>query len=217
MHVCTTIGGACRSKIIKKLRNEFQSPADAERHFMEMERAAPGTCIIILMMHSTSPLYTALFTQSHELHTLQLSPPGPAALSYLDCSPLTDLPSLDHHHPLTVLPVPGPPSTDSSTLPGLPFTDSSTLPGPDLPFFYHTSSHSRFSEGPLPDFNAPSRRQRRKAKRLPRRELPTALAARRATLPVHGSLTVRAQFHNRPVDLAPPPSCPVIPFEHSYS
>ena len=88
---------------------------------------------------------------------------------------------------------------------------------PDLPFFYHTSSHFRFSEGPLPDFNAPSRRQRRKAKRLPRRELPTALAARRATLPVHGSLTVRAQFHNRPVDLPPPPSCPVIPFEHSYS
>ena len=104
MHVCTTIGGACRAKIIKKLRNEFQSPADAERHFMEMERAAAGTCIIILMMHSTSPLYTALFTQSHELHTLQISPPGPEALSYLDCSPLTDLPSLDHHHPLTVLP-----------------------------------------------------------------------------------------------------------------
>ena len=117
MHVCTTIGGACRSKIIKKLRNEFQSPADAERHFMEMKRAAAGTCIIILMMHSTSPLYTALFTQSHELHTLQISPPGPAALSYLDCSPLTDLPSLDHH-PLTVLP-----SLDCHSLTVLPSLD----------------------------------------------------------------------------------------------
>ena len=122
MHVCTTIGGGCRSKIIKKLRNEFQSPADAECHFMEMERAAAGTCIIILMMHSTSPLYTVLFTQSHELHTLQISPPGPAALSYLDCSPLTDLPSLDHHHPLTVLP-----SLDHHPLTVLPSLDCHSL------------------------------------------------------------------------------------------
>ena len=77
---------------------------------------------------------------------------------------------------------------------------------PELPFYYHTSHHTRFSEGPLPDFNLPSQRPKRKNKRLPRRELPTAFSVRRATLPVHGNLSVRAQFHNRPVDLPPLPT-----------
>ena len=88
---------------------------------------------------------------------------------------------------------------------------------PDLPFFYHTSSHTRFSEGQLPAFNQPSTKPKRKGKRLPRRELPQAFSARRATLPVHGSLTVRAQFHNRPIELPPPPTGPTVIFEHSYS
>lgn len=54
---------------------------------------------------------------------------------------------------------------------------------PDLPFYYYTSSHSRFYEDNLPDFDkAPQKQQ--KEKRLPRRELPGAFVPRRATMPV---------------------------------
>ena len=73
---------------------------------------------------------------------------------------------------------------------------------PDLPFYYHTSTHTWFSEGLLPDFNQQS--MKRKGRRLPRRELPQAFSVRRATVPVHDNLTVRAQFHNRPMELPPP-------------
>ena len=45
---------------------------------------------------------------------------------------------------------------------------------PDLPFFYHTSSHTRFYEGPLPDFSEAPKKQ--KKKRVPRREQPAAFA-----------------------------------------
>lgn len=88
---------------------------------------------------------------------------------------------------------------------------------PHLPFYYHTSSHTRFSEGPLPTFNVASTKPKRKGKRVPRRELPQAFATRHATLPVHGSLTVRARFHNQPIQLPPPPAGPLVVFEHSYS
>ena len=87
---------------------------------------------------------------------------------------------------------------------------------PDLPFYYHTSSHSRFYEGPLPDFNETSNKAKRKSRRLPRREQPAAFATRRATMPVRGSTAVRTQFHNIPIELPPPPSGPVHVFEHSY-
>ena len=75
---------------------------------------------------------------------------------------------------------------------------------PDLPFFYHTSSHTRFYEGPLPDFSEAPKQQ--KKKRVPRREQPTAFAPRCATMPVRGSLAVRAKFHNVPIELPPPPT-----------
>ena len=44
---------------------------------------------------------------------------------------------------------------------------------PDLPFYYHTLSHTRFYEGSLPDFNQPSL-MKPKTKRVPRREQPIA-------------------------------------------
>ena len=88
---------------------------------------------------------------------------------------------------------------------------------PDLPFYYHTSSHTRYSEGPLPEFSQVSLQQKRKRKRVPRREQPAAFSIRRATLPVRGSLAIRAQFHNRPLELPPPPTGPITLFEHSYS
>ena len=59
---------------------------------------------------------------------------------------------------------------------------------PDLPFYYHTSSHSRFYEGPLPDFNVSNTKKKRKFQTAPRREQPTDFASRRATIPVRGSL-----------------------------
>ena len=81
---------------------------------------------------------------------------------------------------------------------------------PDLPVFYHTSTHARFSEGLLLDFNQQSMK---KDRRLPRHELTQVFSVRRATLPVHGSLTLTAQFYN-PIELPPPPTGPI---EHSYS
>ena len=88
---------------------------------------------------------------------------------------------------------------------------------PDLPFYYHTSSHTRFYEGPLPDYSVRSTKSKRKHKRAPRREQPAAFVPRRVTMPVRGSTTVRAQFHNVPITLPPPPTGPVHVFEHSYA
>ena len=87
---------------------------------------------------------------------------------------------------------------------------------PDLPFYYHTITHTRYYEGPHPDFDKPSTKPP-KEKRIPRREQPSAFAPRRATMPVRGDLSVRPKFHNVPLELPPPPSGPVFLFEHSYA
>ena len=88
---------------------------------------------------------------------------------------------------------------------------------PNLPFYYHTSTHTRYYEGPLPEFSEPGKKTSRKNKRVPRREQPAAFAPRRATMPVRGSLSVRPQFHNLPLELPPLPSGPIHVFEHSYA
>ena len=88
---------------------------------------------------------------------------------------------------------------------------------PDLRFYYHTSSHTRFYEGQMPEFADSSKKKKRKNKRIPRREQPAAFAPRRATMPVRGSLTVRAKFHNVPIELPPLPSEPLHVLEHSYT
>ena len=88
---------------------------------------------------------------------------------------------------------------------------------PHLPFYYHTSAHTRYYEGPLPDFNEPAIKTRREGRRVPRREQPAAFAPRRATMPVRGSLAVRATFHNLPLELPPPPTGPVHVYEHTYA
>ena len=66
---------------------------------------------------------------------------------------------------------------------------------PDLPFYYYTSSHTRYYEGTHPDFDQPPAKSP-KEKRLPRREQPAAFGPRRATMPVRGSLAIRPKFHN---------------------
>lgn len=89
---------------------------------------------------------------------------------------------------------------------------------PDLPFFYYTSAHDRFYEGPRLDFSItqPSRRKKRLG-RVPRREQPAVFVPGRATLPVRHSLSVRLEFHNRPLALPPPPTFPIHVYEHSYA
>jgi len=80
---------------------------------------------------------------------------------------------------------------------------------PDLPFYYHTSTHTRYYEGPLPDFDKPPKKKA--IKRIPRREQPAAFGPRRATVPVRGSLSVRLKFHNLPLELPPHQ---VVPLYH---
>ena len=87
---------------------------------------------------------------------------------------------------------------------------------PDLPYFYHTSYHSRFAEGELPSFDKPPRKPKKDV-RVPRREQTAAFVPGRVTLPVRGSLSKRPQFHNKPIELPPPPSAPIHLFEHSYA
>lgn len=92
---------------------------------------------------------------------------------------------------------------------------------PSLPFYYFTSSHDRFYEGPRPDFSLPPTT---KSKRNPRHQRPRrfeqsgSLAKGRATLPVPGTKSLRMQFHNIPVDMPPPPSLQkqLHTIEHSY-
>ena len=89
---------------------------------------------------------------------------------------------------------------------------------PDLPFYYHTSSHQRFYEGEMPSFSEMPKKPQ-KVKRAPRRELMGDIG-RRLSFPVRGSLSVRAEFHNVPVDLPPPPNACIatkILSEHSYA
>ena len=90
---------------------------------------------------------------------------------------------------------------------------------PDLPFYYHTSSHTRFYEGPtcMPNFSEPDSTVKRKSERTPRREQPAAFVTWHATMLMRGSQTVRAQFHNIPVELPPLPSCSVHVVEHNWS
>lgn len=90
---------------------------------------------------------------------------------------------------------------------------------PDLPFYYHTLNHTCFYEGLMPNFSECSTKESRKGSRngIAIREQPAAFVPRHATMPVRGSLSVRAQFHNIPIELPPLPSAgPEHVFEHSY-
>ena len=88
---------------------------------------------------------------------------------------------------------------------------------PDLPFYYHSSSHTRFYEGQLPNFNEQATQQKRKFRRAPRREQLAAFAPRRATMPVRGSLAIRPTFHNLPLELPPLTTDQISSIEHSYA
>lgn len=92
---------------------------------------------------------------------------------------------------------------------------------PNLPFYYYTSSHDRFLEGPRPSFNDPSTTHSKynpRQQRSRRIEQPGKLVHGRASLAVPGARSVRMQFHNVPVDVPPPPSSlkQIHVIEHSY-
>ena len=86
---------------------------------------------------------------------------------------------------------------------------------PDLPFYYHTS-HGRFYEDSMPDFNQvpPKARQPRRA---PRRELLGSNVGRRVTLAQRGASSLRATFHNHPIDLPPLSTGELLSSEHGYA
>ena len=92
---------------------------------------------------------------------------------------------------------------------------------PELPFYYYTSAHDRFYEGPRPSFSQPSSEpsKRNPREQKPRRiEQPGKLVHGRATLAIPGARSIRMQFHNVPVDIPPPPSSlkQINTIEHSY-
>ena len=81
----------------------------------------------------------------------------------------------------------------------------------DPPFYYHTSSHTRFQEGPLLEFDKSRPKQKRN---IPHREQSAAFAPRRATMPMRGSISTRVQFYNLPIELPLPPGKPF--HDHIY-
>ena len=86
---------------------------------------------------------------------------------------------------------------------------------PSLPYYYHTSTHDRFYEGERPDFNIPPKKKKA-AKRTRRREQPSAMVGKRVTMAVNQSCSIRAEFHNKPVDLPPPTNHSILEYEHAY-
>ena len=84
----------------------------------------------------------------------------------------------------------------------------------DLPFFYHTSANRRFFEGDRPDFSKPQLKPR--VQRAARRELMTKGVGGRTSLAQRGAASIRAKFHNVPVELPPPPNAPTHVTEHEY-
>ena len=92
---------------------------------------------------------------------------------------------------------------------------------PELPFYYYTSAHDRFKEGPLPNFDEPrpTKKTSRNPRymRAPRQEQLGALVPGRTSMITPGSRSVRAKFHQVAVELPPPPGVPIHAVEHSYT
>ncbi len=84
---------------------------------------------------------------------------------------------------------------------------------PDLPFYYYTSSKSRYYEGDLPEFSIAGKEPR--PSRPPQREILGSTG--HVTLTTRGKGTIRTRFHKQPVELPPPPGASVSLTEHSYA
>ncbi len=86
---------------------------------------------------------------------------------------------------------------------------------PDLLFYYHTS-HGRFYEDNMPDFNQVPTTVRQ-PRRAPRRELLGSNVGRRVTFAQRGARSIRATFHNYGVDFPPTATDDALTFEHGYA
>ena len=73
------------------------------------------------------------------------------------------------------------------------YTEFTKRLDPDLPYYYHTSSHTRYSEGFLPDFSQASKGRKRKSRRLPQREQPAAFTLRQGC--VTGAMALNVAPH----------------------
>ena len=69
---------------------------------------------------------------------------------------------------------------------------------PSLPFYYHTSTNTRFYEGVMPEFDKKPAKKHQ-PKRIPKYEL--LGTSERITMAVRGATSVRTQFHNVPLEL----------------
>ena len=83
---------------------------------------------------------------------------------------------------------------------------------PELPFYYHTSTHHRCYERELPDFSQSRSKPRKEC--IARRELLTSNIGSRVTMA--SSICIHVQYHNIPVELPPPPNMPGDITDHSY-
>ena len=72
----------------------------------------------------------------------------------------------------------------------------------NLPFYYYTTAHGRFYEGPWPSFSIPSSKKHH-TKRVRQIEMLTGQALGRTTLPTAGSRSVRFTYHNVAVSMPP--------------
>ena len=90
---------------------------------------------------------------------------------------------------------------------------------PELPFFYHTSHHDRFYEGPKPGFDQLAKSSRNPYhKQVPQKDRLGMIVSGRATMPTTGSLSTRMKYHNVPVELPPPPNSKHSSIiDHSYT
>ncbi len=89
---------------------------------------------------------------------------------------------------------------------------------PALSFYYHTSSHKRFYEGPRASFDEPGTTSSRNPRhQRPRQSELHGLTTRsKVSLAQSGAQSTRTKFHNPPSELPPPPNAPVT-LEHSYA
>ena len=85
-------------------------------------------------------------------------------------------------------------------------------------FYYHTSSHCCFYEGPMPDFSQFQwPKQNSRHQRVRRWEQPLSLMTGRASLVTPSACSIRMTYHNVPLELPPPPgSVQQHLSEHSY-
>ncbi len=86
----------------------------------------------------------------------------------------------------------------------------------DLPFYYHTATHSRFYEDDMPDFNQAPPKPKRPA-RIPVREMLGDNVERRITIAQRGAGSLRATFHNFPPQLPPASIEHALEGEHAYA